>query len=131
MRSLLHQILLTSSHASLRYRAAWVLFIAAVVIGSIPGARAEAAQVASGLVLHSFSYAFLTFLLFTGGTGNRAQRAVKSVLTVMVMGAIDELVQSFFPYRHGTVGDWLVDTIAALVTATVFWVLWRRNRSAA
>ena len=41
----------------------------------------------------------------------------------MAMGAIDETVQSFLPYRHGTVTDWMIDSSAALVTAGLLWAL--------
>jgi VanZ family protein len=131
MRSLLQQVVLTSSHAQLRYRAALVLYLMILVLGSIPGARSDIGAVASGLVLHSCAYAGLTFLLFTGSTGSAALRAVKSVATIMAMGALDEVVQSFLPYRHGAISDWAVDTASALVTASVLWLLWSRRPAAA
>jgi VanZ family protein len=84
--------------------------------------------VASGLILHSCAYASLAFLLFTGGRGGNRLRAVKAFLTIALMGALDEYVQSFFPYRHGAVSDWLVDCNAALLTAALMWALWTRCR---
>ncbi|MYN08921.1 VanZ family protein [Pseudoduganella aquatica] len=131
MRSLLQQVVLTSSHAQLRYRAALALYLMILVLGSIPGARSDIGTVASGLVLHSCAYAGLTFLLFTGSTGSAALRAVKSVATIMAMGALDELVQSFLPYRHGAISDWAVDTASAIITASVLWLLWSRRPAAA
>lgn len=128
MRLLLQQIVLTPVHATLRYRTAIVLYLMILVLGSIPGARSDVGQLASGLVLHACSYAFLTFLVFTGGSGGAGQRAFKAVLTIALMGALDELVQTLLPYRHGAVADWLVDTAAALVTASVMWMLWSRNK---
>lgn len=128
MRLLLQQIVLTSVHSTLRYRTAFGLYLMILVLGSIPGARADIGQVASGLALHACSYAFLTFLIYTGGSGGAAPRAFKAVLTITLMGALDELVQTFLPYRHGAVADWLVDTGAALVTASVMWMLWSRNK---
>jgi uncharacterized membrane protein YoaK (UPF0700 family) len=106
-----------------RFAGAVLLFVLIVAIGSIPGARAEIATVASGLILHSVAYACVTFLLYTGCSGSRSERAVKAVLAVMAMGAIDETVQSFLPYRHGAVSDWMVDTCSALVTAGLLWAL--------
>jgi len=84
--------------------------------------------VASGVLLHSIAYAGLTFLLFTGSTGTLVQRAVKAVLTIAAMGALDEFVQSFFPYRHGAVSDWLVDCSAAVLATLFMCVLWSRYR---
>lgn len=130
MQNLIHQFILTPSHASLRYRTALILYCLILILGSIPGARADIGQVASGLVLHSCAYAGITFLLFTGGSGNLMARAAKAVLTVAAMGALDECVQSFFPYRHAAVSDWVVDVTSAAVTATVMWALWNRHKVA-
>ncbi|GGC12339.1 hypothetical protein GCM10011572_37180 [Pseudoduganella buxea] len=131
MLNLLKTLLLTSSHARLRYGSALAMFALIVIVGSIPGARADAAEVASGVVLHSCAYAVLTFLVFTGSSGLPAQRAIKAVATIAAMGAFDELVQSFLPYRHGAIGDWLVDCTAALVTASLMWILWSTRKVAA
>jgi VanZ family protein len=125
---MIKQFILTNSHARLRYWTAIVLYLMILVLGSLPGARQDIAQVAPGLILHSVAYAGLTFLLFTGGTGSLAQRAGKAVLTIALMGALDEYVQSFFPYRHGAVSDWLVDCNAAVLMAAFMWALWTRFR---
>ena len=125
---MIKQLLLTSSYSRLRYWTAIVLYLMILVLGSIPGARQDIGTVASGVLLHSLAYAGLTFLLFTGGNGGLAQRAGKAVLTIALMGALDEFVQSFFPYRHGAVSDWLVDCNAALLMAAVMWALWNRYR---
>ncbi|AKU22203.1 VanZ family protein [Massilia sp. erpn] len=131
MLNLIQQLFLTSSHARLRYWGAMASYVLILIIGSIPGARADMGEVASGIVLHSCAYATLAFLLFTGGSGNPAQRALKAVLTVAVMGALDEIVQSFFPYRHGSIQDWCVDCSAAIVCATFMWALWSHRKVAA
>ena len=130
MRSHLTSLLLTSSHARLRYWTAIVLYLLILVLGSIPGARADIGNVASGLVLHSCAYAGLTFLLFTGGSGSLPQRAAKAVLTIMAMGALDEYVQSFFPYRHASVADWMVDCNAAVLSAALLCLLWSKFAAA-
>lgn len=128
MTALLKQILLSSSYPRLRFWSAMLAYALILVLGSIPGARADVAQVASGLVLHSCAYAVLCFLIFTGSKGSLALRAGKAVLSIALMGALDEYVQSYFPYRHGSVGDWLVDCYAAIVTAGAMWLLWSRQR---
>ena len=126
---MIKQLLLTSSHSRVRYWTAIVLYLLILVLGSIPGARQDIGNVASGLILHSLAYTGLTFLIFTGGKGSVPQRAGKAVLTIALMGALDEMVQSLFPYRHGAVSDWLVDCNAALLTAGFMWVLWSRFRT--
>jgi len=125
---MLKQILLTSSFARLRYWTAIVLYLLILILGSIPGARQDVGEVASGLILHSIAYAGLAFLIFTGSQGGLPQRALKAVLTIALMGALDEYVQSFFPYRHAAVSDWLVDCNAAIMSSAIMWILWSRYR---
>lgn len=124
--AVLTQIFLTTTYARLRYWSAIVLYLMILVLGSVPNARADIGEVASGVVLHSLAYGGLAFLLFTGGSGGAAWRGVKAVLTVALMGALDEFVQSFFPYRHATVTDWLVDCNAAVLASLLMWGLWTR-----
>lgn len=97
--------------------------VAILVAGSIPGARTEVGAFASGVVLHGMTYAFLAALWFLGATGTPLQRALKAMLAIALMGAVDEWVQSFFPYRSGDVRDWLVDVSAATLASTVLAVL--------
>jgi VanZ family protein len=104
---------------ALRRAVAVLLFLMIVIAGSVPGARADIGHYASGVVLHSLAYAGLAFLWFTGSTGNGRVRAVKAVLAIAVMGALDEFVQSFFPYRGSDVHDWMVDCAAAIVMSTL------------
>lgn len=130
MLNLIHRFVLTPLYASLRYRTALILYSLILILGSIPGARQDIGHYASGLILHSCAYAGITFLLFTGGSGSLKARAIKAVLLVAVMGALDEVVQSFFPYRHGAVSDWVVDVTSAVVTATVMWSVWKRHKVA-
>lgn len=119
----LFQLALAEQLRIWRFGAALALFCIIVLLGSVPGARAEIAHLAPGVVLHTLAYACITFLLYTGTSGGRRQRAFKAVLTVLAMGAIDELVQSFFPYRHAAVLDWMVDGSAAIVTTALLWAL--------
>jgi VanZ family protein len=100
------------------------MFLLIVVLGSLPGAREDIGQFASGGVLHSVAYAILGGLTFFGGKGSESRRTVWAVLKVAVMGAVDECVQSLFPYRTAAVTDWLVDVTAAVVISVVRWKLW-------
>lgn len=121
MPSLFSLLVLDPKFQRLRYSAALGLFTAIVAMGSIPGARAEIGNYASGIVLHSLAYGAVTFLVYTGSSGRPAARALRSVLTVAVLGAIDELVQSLLPYRRGAIADWLVDCNAAALVAALLW----------
>jgi VanZ family protein len=124
MPAFLYLLILDPKLRKLRYGCALLIYGLILVLGSIPGARAELGHYATGLVLHSLAYAILTFLVFTGSTGSAAQRALKSVLTVAVMGACDELLQSFFTYRGAAVSDWLVDCTASVLVSAVLWAAW-------
>lgn len=123
MPALFALLVLDPKLRKLRLGCALLMYAAILVMGSIPGARAEIGQYATGVVLHSLAYAILTFLLFTGSTGSARSRALKSVLAVALMGAGDELLQSLFPYRGAAVADWLVDCNAAVITAALLWAL--------
>ena len=94
-----------------------LMYLAIIVTGNIPGARADIGQYAPGVVLHSTAYAVLTVLIFLGSTGSPAARAVKAVLAIAVMGAGDEFIQSFFPYRGADVRDWAVDCGSAIAAS--------------
>ena len=93
-----------------------------LILGSIRGARADIGRYASGPMLHFCAYAILTCLIFSGSAGTPLARASKAALTVMLLGAIDETVQSFFSFRDASVLDWGVDCSAAAVTALMLWV---------
>lgn len=125
------QLCFAERYARLRFRTALVLYLLVILIGDIPGIRADVGEYASGGVLHSIGYGVLALLLFSGIGGGMARRALLSVLMVAAMGALDEFIQSFLSYRHGSVHDWLVDITAAAVVALLLTVLWPRMLAAA
>jgi VanZ family protein len=109
-------------HPRMRLRClagAIVMYLLIITTGNIPGARADIGAYAPGPVLHSIAYAVLATLWFIGSRGSAPARACKAVLAVAVMGACDEFVQSFFPYRGASVLDWAVDVCAAIVASTL------------
>jgi VanZ family protein len=124
MRDTLAGILRDPLFRKLCFRGAIALYALIVIGGSLPGAREDIGEYASGLILHSLAYAVLGFLLFAGTLGGERTRAAKTVLTVALMGAFDEYVQSFFPYRTASLGDWLVDVGAGIVVSTLLWAFW-------
>jgi hypothetical protein len=127
MTAMLSQLLL---HPRLRFACfggAALMYLAIVVAGNIPGARADIGQYASGVVLHSCAYAVLTVLCFMGSRGSAAARAVKAVLAIALMGAGDEFIQSFFPYRGADVHDWAVDCCSAILTTLLLCAVLRKS----
>lgn len=126
MTSLLRLLLVDPSLARMRIRLAAIAYLAILVLGSVPGARADIGHVASGVVLHVNAYGGLALLIFCGNSGSAARRALVTVLAIAVMGAFDEFVQSFFPYRGAAVGDWLIDCASAIVVTAVLYLVWPR-----
>lgn len=127
MRAVLSAVFLESRFSKKRYWSAIGLSVLVLILGSIRGARADIGKYASGPMLHFCAYAILTFLIFSGSAGTPLARAIKATLTVMLLGAIDEVVQSFFSFRDASVLDWAVDCSAATVTAFTLWVFWART----
>ena len=117
------RLIFADTYKTFRFRAAFVLYVLIVGLGSIPGARAEVGQIASGLVLHALAYSIITFLLFTGSDGRPTGIALRAWLIVAIMGALDEFVQSFLPYRNATVHDWMVDVAASFITVFLLWII--------
>ncbi len=126
MTDLLSTLLRDSRLRRLCIAAAIVMYLAILVAGSIPGARADIGQYASGAVLHSTAYAVLACLCFFGSGGGVLARSGKAILAVAAMGAGDEFVQSFFPYRGADVRDWAVDCAAAILTCALLSLLLAR-----
>jgi hypothetical protein len=115
----LHQLLSHPRTHALCLACAALMYLIILVAGSIPGARADIGHYASGVVLHSTAYAILACLCFLGFGGSPGARALKAVLAIAAMGAGDEFVQSFFPYRGADVRDWAVDCSSAIFTCAV------------
>jgi VanZ family protein len=114
------------THPRLRFAclgSAALIYLMIIVTGNIPGARADIGQYAPGVLLHSTAYSVLAFLCFLGSTGSPAARAVKAVLAVALMGAGDEFIQSFFPYRGADVRDWAVDCSSAILVSLLLWIV--------
>lgn len=108
------------------YRSALLIYALILVIGSIPGARHGIGEYVPGDVLHSLAYSGLTVLLFIGKGVDLGGRAISAVLMTAAMGAGDEFVQSFLPYRGASLLDWLVDITASLVAAAAMYIVYPR-----
>ncbi len=120
MRALLTRFIPDEHYESFMFRSGLLLYLAVIVLGSVPGAREEVSHVASGLVLHFTTYACIAFLLASGAAGNATVKAVKAFFLVAAMGALDECIQSLLPYRDGAIEDWIIDISAALTAVLLF-----------
>ena len=125
-RSRLAAVLLDPRFQVLCTRAAFIIYLLILLVGSIPGARQEIGEYAPGGVLHALAYAGLTVLLFIGRGKTPGERALGAVLIVTAMGAGDEIVQSFLPYRGAALFDWGIDVAASLAAASMMLVIYPR-----
>jgi VanZ family protein len=121
MRAFMASLIPEEQYEPFMFRSALALYFAVILLGSIPGARAEIGMVASGLVLHFFTYSLIALLIACGTRGNAARKALKAFVIVALMGALDEFLQSFLPYRRGALLDWYVDMSAGFLTASLYW----------
>lgn len=130
MRSLVTRFIPDEHYERTMFSCGWLIYLSVIVFGSIPGARAEFNDVASGVVLHLIVYSFIAFLLACGARGSAVRKAAVSFALVAGMGAFDEAVQSLLPYRHGAVADWGIDVIAAFLAASLYWLASMRHSAA-
>lgn len=122
MRTLVTRFIPDELYERTMFGCGLAMYLAVIVFGAIPGARAGIDELASGVVLHLLAYSCIAWLLACGAHGSVARKAIVSFLLVTAMGALDEAIQSFLPYRRGALGDWGIDVTAALLTATLFWL---------
>lgn len=101
----------------------------AVVIVIASGRGTIAAPRITGLdkVVHFFVFGLLATLVLRNGFAPR--QAWLAVVIVSVFGATDEWHQSFTPGRVMQVGDWVADTLGAVV-AVIAYACWPGYRAA-
>jgi VanZ family protein len=96
-----------------RLRIAGVFFALMVMAGAIPGEAHALSAIFGDKALHFCAYALLSLLIFTGSPGSTWSRAVRTVLLIAVLGATDEAIQGFMPYRNADFLDWAWDMLAS------------------
>jgi VanZ family protein len=124
MISRIARLFIDEQYRRLRLRSGFIFYFLIIVLGSIPHARAAVGNLVPGVILHALAYSFISFLLFTGTTGALFKQSAQTLLTVALRGALDEFVQSFFPYRTATMRDWLVDCTAGFITLLLMITMW-------
>ena len=96
-----------------------VFFALLLSIGSVPGYAKAASAMIDHRILHFVAYGFLSALIYGCMSGVPARRAKYTLLVIAVLGALDETIQSFLPYRNGAFSDWVSDMLAALSCVAV------------
>ncbi|MCW0206749.1 hypothetical protein AVE30378_01125 [Achromobacter veterisilvae] len=93
--------------------AAGLFFLALVTVGNLPGLASDMSDAFGDKRLHLAAYAFLTGLIYL--SVNR-RPGLTALLAVSALGALDESIQSLFPYRQADFLDLLADISAAGAT---------------
>lgn len=97
-------------------------FIVLVALGSIPGAADSLSQRYGDKLLHTLAYGVLAVLYFQAYRGSKLARSSATVATIALLGALDETLQSFLPYRNASLADWCFDVASALlIVALMAW----------
>jgi len=100
--------------------AAALLFALLVFFGNLPGTALILSSVLPDKLLHCLAYGLLSALLYYAmpalGTG---MRALATWFSIGMLGALDEAVQSFMPYRNADLSDWLCNMSASLSCITL------------
>jgi len=92
---------------------AGLFFLVLVTVGNLPGLAADMSDAFGDKRLHLAAYAFLSGLIYA--SVNRRPVLV-SLLVIAALGALDESIQSLFPYRQAELLDLLADISAAGAT---------------
>ncbi|WP_295750763.1 VanZ family protein [Undibacterium sp.] len=113
----------------LSYRRSFLLgaifFATMVAIGAIPGeATALSARIPDKL-LHFVAYSFLTCCIFGSLKGGLWSRSWRSIVYVGMLGALDENIQRFMPYRSCDIADWAFDMLAATLSVLILSLIYR------
>ncbi len=94
-------------------------FLLMVAIGAIPGEATGLAAKIPDKLLHFIAYSFLTCCIHRSLNCGLLSRAVRTVMIVGVLGALDENIQRFMPYRSCDLKDWIFDLLAAFFSVVV------------
>ncbi len=96
-----------------------------LLLGAIPGEAQALSDAFGDKLLHLCAYSFLTCVLFGGMSGNIAARAWRTLMLIGLLGGVDETIQGFMAYRNPSMGDWLIDILAAGLTLIALVILAR------
>lgn len=96
-----------------------LFFVVMVLVGTIPGYAKALSDATDDKLLHFCAYGVMSWLIFNGVRGVMLSRALRTLLLLAALGALDETIQSFIPYRTASVLDWYADMLAGLICVTV------------
>lgn len=95
------------------------VFIVLIALGSLPGTADALSQRFGDKLLHTLAYSVMAALYFFSYSGSKLARSIATITSIALLGALDETVQIFLPYRNSSLADWCFDIAAALIVVTL------------
>ncbi|WP_454726774.1 MULTISPECIES: VanZ family protein [Cupriavidus] len=92
--------------------AATVFYLTMLVVGNLPGQAQALNQAFGDKLMHLSAYACLSGAICLAVSRHKAAITLASIA---VLGGLDEVIQSFFPYRSSDLADLLTDLTAAVL----------------
>jgi VanZ family protein len=98
------------------FAVAAIFFITMIIFSSIGDFERQLIWLFNDKLLHLLAYSILSVLIYIGLSGHLLSRIALTFFVVSGLGAIDELIQNFFPQRDPSFDDWLVDCLGCIGT---------------
>lgn len=102
---------------------ALMLYLLILAIGNWQGLGRTLAPDTSDKTLHLIAYGGLAALMFLGLQQPPLKRSLIVLMLTALLGAVDETIQSFVPYRDADALDWLADMAGAALVCGVLSLL--------
>ncbi len=90
-------------------------------LSSIPGKELVPLPYGADKVIHFSLYLLLGVFL----TGALPEKKIWAIIIGTIYGVLDELHQSFIPYRSCSFYDWLADA-AGVIVGIYLWIIWEK-----
>ena len=98
------------------FAVAAIFFITMIILSSIGDFEKQLIWLFNDKLLHLIAYSILSMLIYLGLGGHLLSKIALTFFVVSGLGAIDELIQNFFPNRDPSFDDWLVDCLGCIAT---------------
>lgn len=112
-------------HARLLLSLAAAFYLLMLLVGNQPGNAQAMSQEYGDKNLHLVAYACLAGAIHLSFT---RYRAAITLAGIALLGGLDELIQSFFPYRSSDLTDLLTDLLAAVAAIALISLVARPGR---
>ncbi len=105
-----------------------VFYVAMLLVGNLPGNAQAMSREFGDKLLHFAAYGCLAGAIYLSFT---RYRAVITLAGIALLGGLDELIQSLFPYRSSDLMDLLTDLLSAVAAIALLSLASRLGRASA